>query len=81
MEHWFVDEIVDIALKALAPAINDPSRAVQSFDYLEDLMVMLAPRVPAQGHGCSSARQWPDAFDVNLAKVADHAGPQLGGGR
>ncbi|MEO9221925.1 MAG: DUF2254 family protein, partial [Mycobacteriaceae bacterium] len=43
-----LQSIVDIALKALSPAINDPSRAVQSFDYLEDLLVMLAPRVRAE---------------------------------
>ena len=37
--------ISDIALKALSPAINDPSRAVQSLDHTEDLLSMLAPRV------------------------------------
>ncbi|ORM25882.1 DUF2254 family protein [Williamsia sp. 1135] len=37
--------IVDVALKALSPAINDPGRAVQAIDHLEDLLLLLAPRV------------------------------------
>lgn len=37
--------IVDIALKALSPAINDPGRAVQAIDHLEDLLMTIAPRV------------------------------------
>jgi uncharacterized membrane protein len=39
--------IVDIALKALSPAINDPGRAVQAIDHLEDLLMTIAPRVRA----------------------------------
>ena len=30
--------LVDIALKALSPAINDPTTAVQTIDQLEDLL-------------------------------------------
>lgn len=33
--------IADVALKALSPAINDPTTAVQSLDYLEDLLIRL----------------------------------------
>ncbi|MDV6273532.1 DUF2254 family protein [Rhodococcus erythropolis] len=40
-----LQSIVDIALKALSPAINDPGRAVQALDHIEDLLVLLAPRV------------------------------------
>ncbi|MHC0430044.1 DUF2254 domain-containing protein [Streptomyces sp. O3] len=36
---------VDIALKALSPGINDPGRAVQCLDHIEDLLVMMAPRL------------------------------------
>ncbi|NMM88938.1 hypothetical protein B2J88_32095 [Rhodococcus sp. SRB_17] len=42
-----IQSIVDISLKALSPAINDPGRAVQALDYIEDLLVILAPRVRA----------------------------------
>ncbi|WP_072804795.1 DUF2254 domain-containing protein [Rhodococcoides yunnanense] len=40
--------IVDIALKALSPAINDPGRAVQAIDHLEDLLMTIAPRVRSE---------------------------------
>jgi uncharacterized membrane protein len=40
--------ISDVALKALSPSINDPSRAVQAIDHAEDLLLMLAPRVAAE---------------------------------
>ncbi|EOM75243.1 DUF2254 domain-containing protein [Rhodococcus rhodnii] len=37
--------ISDIALKALSPSINDPGRAVQAIDHLEDLLLEIAPVV------------------------------------
>ncbi|MGV4925303.1 DUF2254 domain-containing protein [Streptomyces sp. BHT-5-2] len=57
---------VDIALKALSPAINDPGRAVQCLDHIEDLLVMIAPRLSARQPGAAPAafqhrtRSWPD---------------------
>ena len=36
--------LVDIAIKALSPAINDPSTAVQALDQLEDLLRRLGQR-------------------------------------
>jgi uncharacterized membrane protein len=36
--------LVDIAIKALSPAINDPTTAVQAIDQIEDLMRRLARR-------------------------------------
>lgn len=36
--------LVDIAIKALSPAINDPTTAVQALDYLEDLLRCLGAR-------------------------------------
>src|SRR5262249_15566961 len=33
--------IVDIAIKALSPAINDPTTAVQALDQIEDLLLRL----------------------------------------
>ncbi len=40
-----IQTIVDIALKALSPAVTDPGRAVQAIDQIEDLLVLIAPRV------------------------------------
>jgi uncharacterized membrane protein len=36
--------LVDIAIKALSPAINDPTTAVQTLDQIEDLLRRLAER-------------------------------------
>jgi uncharacterized membrane protein len=35
---------VDIAIKALSPAINDPTTAVQALDQIEDLLLRLGQR-------------------------------------
>jgi len=36
--------LVDIAIKALSPAVNDPTTAVQALDQIEDLMLQLGRR-------------------------------------
>jgi uncharacterized membrane protein len=36
--------LVDIAIKALSPAVNDPTTAVQSLDQIEDLLLRLGQR-------------------------------------
>lgn len=36
--------LVDIAIKALSPAINDPTTAVQALDRIEDLLLRLGRR-------------------------------------
>jgi uncharacterized membrane protein len=36
--------LVDIAIKALSPAINDPTTAVQALDEIEDLLIRLGRR-------------------------------------
>jgi uncharacterized membrane protein len=41
--------LVDIAIKALSPAINDPTTAVQALDQLEDLLLRLGRRSLATG--------------------------------
>ncbi|MBW1598060.1 DUF2254 family protein [Streptomyces sp. JJ38] len=57
---------VDIALKALSPSINDPGRAVQCLDHIEDLLVRIAPRLAARPSvGTTAAfqhrsRSWTD---------------------
>jgi uncharacterized membrane protein len=42
--------LVDIAIKALSPAINDPTTAVQAIDQLEDLLRRLGHRTLADVH-------------------------------
>jgi uncharacterized membrane protein len=36
--------LVDIAIKALSPAVNDPTTAVQALDQIEDLLLQLGRR-------------------------------------
>lgn len=40
-----IQQIVDIALKALSPAINDPTTAMMCIDYLGSIFVMLGDRL------------------------------------
>lgn len=42
--------LVDIALRALSPAVNDPATAVESMDRLEDLLTRLADHELGIGH-------------------------------
>jgi uncharacterized membrane protein len=44
--------IVDIAIKALSPAINDPTTAVQALDQLEDLLLRLGRSRLETGNYC-----------------------------
>jgi uncharacterized membrane protein len=67
--------ISDIALKALSPAVNDPSRAVQALDHIEDLLLMLAPRVRAEQQSTSLdlisgyRRSWADYVAIATDEV------------
>ena len=46
--------LVDIAIKALSPAINDPTTAVQALDQIEDLLLRLGQRHLEIGTYCDS---------------------------
>ncbi|MFK0292557.1 DUF2254 domain-containing protein [Streptomyces sp. NPDC090442] len=59
--------LVDIALKALSPAVNDPGRAVQCLDHIEDLLVMIAPRLAARQPSAA-----PGAFHRRTRSWADY---------
>jgi uncharacterized membrane protein len=47
--------LVDIAIKALSPAINDPTTAVQTLDQVEDLLIRLGRRRLEIGSFCDAA--------------------------
>jgi len=42
--------LVDIAIKGLSPAINDPTTAVQALDYIEDLLTCIGRRHLTDGY-------------------------------
>ncbi len=45
--------MVDIAIRALSPAVNDPTTAVQVLDHLEDLLRLCRPDVTSSDSRCS----------------------------
>jgi uncharacterized membrane protein len=47
--------VVDIAIKALSPAINDPTTAVQALDQIEDLLMRLGRRRLEIGSFCDAS--------------------------
>ena len=49
--------LVDIAIRALSPAVNDPTTAVQALDRIEGLLVELHRHAPAPT-SCSTATAW-----------------------
>lgn len=67
--------LVDIALKALSPAINDPGRAVQAMDHLEDLLMTLAPRVRLESPDSAltrtrgTRRTWADYVTISTDEI------------
>jgi uncharacterized membrane protein len=46
--------LVDIAIKALSPAINDPTTAVQAIDQIEDLLRRLGGHDLDAGYACDA---------------------------
>jgi uncharacterized membrane protein len=80
--------LVDIAIRALSPAVNDPTTAVQSLDRIEALLVDLAPRHPgpsfvvdARGapRGLVPAPRWADYLELGLTEIRryGHDSPQV----
>ncbi len=70
--------LADIALRALSPAVNDPTTAVQSLDAIDSLLRALATRVLAVGHVAGSdgtvrvelvLPTWEDYLAVSLDEI------------
>jgi uncharacterized membrane protein len=70
--------LVDIAIKALSPAINDPTTAVQALDQVEDLLLRLGRRHLEIGRFCDSTGQlrlvvpfpvWDDFLRLALDEI------------
>jgi len=69
---------VDIAIRALSPAVNDPTTAVQTLDRIETLLVDLHRRLPSGGlvldsdgtaRGSFPVPTWPEYFDLALIEI------------
>jgi uncharacterized membrane protein len=70
--------LVDIAIRALSPAVNDPTTAVQSLDRIEAVLVELAPRHPGPSfvvdaggapRGLVPAPRWGDYVELGLVEI------------
>ena len=70
--------VVDIAIKALSPAINDPTTAVQALDQIEDMLIRLGRRCLEVGdyHDAQGALRlvvpfptWDDFLRVALEEI------------
>lgn len=73
--------IVDIAIRALSPAVNDPTTAVQGLDVLEAILQRLARRDLGAGvvRGADGAARvrypapdWPDLLDLALTEIRSY---------
>ncbi len=73
--------IVDIAIRALSPAVNDPTTAVQGLDVLEAILQLLARRDLGAGlvrDADGTARvlypapDWPDLLDLALTEIRSY---------
>jgi uncharacterized membrane protein len=70
--------LVDIAIRALSPAVNDPTTAVQALDRIEALLVELAPRHPGPSFVLDAAGapraivpapRWADYVELGLVEI------------
>jgi uncharacterized membrane protein len=75
-------QIVDIALKALSPAINDTTTAITSVDYLTSILVCLAKRPSCPSYFFSENKlrliieqqRFEDFFDLTFNQIRQNAG-------
>ncbi len=70
--------LVDIAIKALSPAVNDPTTAVQAIDHIDDLLRRLGPRslvLPGRRDASGALRvallmqTWRDYVELAITEI------------
>lgn len=78
--------LVDIATRALSPAVNDPTTAVQALDRIEDILSLLANRRLDRGAIRDDEGQvrlvvplpsWEDFVSVGLTEIRQYGAPSL----
>jgi len=74
--------LVDIAIRALSPAVNDPTTAVQVLDYIEDLLLVIGRR-ELGGRGelrdadgrplvVVPVRRWEDYLELGVTEIRQY---------
>jgi uncharacterized membrane protein len=78
--------MVDIAIRALSPAVNDPTTAVQVLDYLEEtLRVVGAAARPGGGASVETlasgvilpVRTWPDFLALGITEIREYGATSI----
>jgi uncharacterized membrane protein len=74
--------LVDIAIRALSPAVNDPTTAVQVLDYIEDLLLAVSRRdLHGLGELCDETgrprvvlpvRRWEDYMELGVTEIREY---------
>ncbi len=72
-----IRQIVDIALKALSPGINDTTTAVMCVDYLTAILARLAPRPIPSPHRCVEGELRVIVKDPNFESLLTTAFDQI----
>jgi uncharacterized membrane protein len=78
--------MVDIAIRALSPAVNDPTTAVQVLDYLEESLRVVGS-AEAPGGAAPSAtgttgvvmpvRTWPDVLALGITEIREYGATSI----
>ncbi len=78
--------LVDIAIRALSPAVNDPTTAVQALDHIEVTLIRLVTRplgvtLVADGRGTPRLRRatpaWPEVVSLGLDEILHYGATSL----
>jgi uncharacterized membrane protein len=82
--------LVDIAIRALSPAVNDPTTAVQALDQIEDLLRRLWRRQLDGGYACDSDGKvrvtfpvptWQDYLALSFDEIRQYGATSIQVGR
>jgi uncharacterized membrane protein len=78
--------MVDIAVRALSPAVNDPTTAVQVLDYLEESLRMVgsadapvaaAPLATLTTGVIMPVRTWPDVLALGITEIREYGATSI----
>ncbi len=80
--------LVDIAIRALSPAVNDPTTAVQVIDHLEDVLTAIG-RTPGLGETWEHrddagalrmvipGQRWEDLLALGVTEIREYGAPSI----
>lgn len=78
--------LVDVAIRALSPAVNDPTTATQAIDRIEALLILLYERHPGPTYivdsggkprGLVHAPEWIEYFELGTTEIRIYGGTSL----